>query len=94
MCENCDVRAREAATTVTAIVNAERHARVLYRSETSKQHCTRLAMTILETQAPPQDFGPMQALSVETLNCLALQYATAVQRLIALHELGGIPIPE
>lgn len=87
MCQECEQKAEAARPVVDAIVHGEKHIRVLYPRDNNAQHCVRLAQTILHSRT--DDGG---TLTPDDIQCLALQYATVVQRLLALHEISGIPL--
>lgn len=87
MCRECDEKAEAMCPVVDAVVSSEKHMRVVLSRDTNAQHCVRLANTILDAHATDDGY-----VTPDDIQCLALQYATVVQRLLALHEISGIPL--
>lgn len=85
MCEHCDEETDTIRPIVDAIIVVERQQRKVFSRNTQGQHAVRLANVILESHQ--DDDGCMDSADVKAI---ALEYALAVQRLIALQEVSGL----
>lgn len=89
MCDQCNRSAQRCSTVVDALVTAETAQRHLFPGDAHSQHVIRLTYTILEMHGD-SDTG---AVSTQGLHNIAMEYATVVQRLIALQEMSGMSPP-
>lgn len=81
MCEECDRDVDDIRPTLDALLNAERAVRRVYKGDTESQHAVRLACTIVDTF---HDSG-------HDIKALCLAYSLAIQKLLAVQQIYGIP---
>jgi hypothetical protein len=85
MCNYCDTQVAVAGTNLDRVIKAEKVAQQGYSGYDSTQHCMRLANTMCEAYVENQ--------SAETLRNMALGFAIAINRLIALEQIYGVSTP-
>lgn len=82
MCAECEHEAEAIRPHLNALIDMERAARIVHQGDTEAQHTVRLACTVVDGY-----FGRQPSTKE-----LCIGFALAVEKLLAVQEVYGIPV--